>query len=50
MLVLSGHNEVMKIIIPERAICMKEDDGKEYIAYLGPRLLESKNRYVFIKQ
>jgi hypothetical protein len=24
--------------------------GKEYIAYLGPRLLESKNRYVFIKQ
>jgi hypothetical protein len=38
-------------IVPERAICMKEDDEKEYIiAYPGRRLLKAKNRYVFIEQ
>jgi hypothetical protein len=37
-------------IVPKRAICMKEDDVKKYIiAYLGRRLLEAKNRYVFTK-
>jgi hypothetical protein len=49
MLLISGRKDVMKNIVPERAICMKEDDGKEYvIAYLNRRLLDTKARYVFI--
>jgi hypothetical protein len=51
MLVLSGHKDVMKIIVPERAICMKKDDEKEYIiAYPGSHLPKAKNRYVFIER
>jgi hypothetical protein len=43
MLVLSGHKGVMKVIVSERAICMKNDDQKEYIiAYSDRRLLEAK--------
>jgi hypothetical protein len=39
----------MKIIVLERAICMKEDDGKEYvIAYLNHHLLDTETWYVFI--
>jgi hypothetical protein len=49
MLLISGRKDVIKIIVPERAICMKEDDGKEYaIAYLNRRLLDTESRYVFI--
>jgi hypothetical protein len=49
MLLISGRKDVMKIIVMERAICMKEDDGKEYvIAYLNNHLLDTKTRYVFI--
>jgi hypothetical protein len=40
----------MKIIVPERAICMKKDDGKKYItAYLSHHLLNAKIRSVFIE-
>jgi len=36
-------------IIPEIMICLKEDDGKEYIiAYLCRRLLDTLTWYVFI--
>jgi hypothetical protein len=31
MLLISGHEDAMKIIVPERAICIKENDGKEYV-------------------
>jgi hypothetical protein len=49
MLLISGCKDVMKNIVPERAICRKEDDGKEYvIAYLSHRLLDTEARYVFI--
>jgi hypothetical protein len=49
MLLISGRKDMMKIIVMERAICMKEDDGKEYvIAYLNNHLLDTKTRYVFI--
>jgi hypothetical protein len=49
MLLISGCKDVMKNIVPERAICMKEDDGKEYVlAYLNHRLLNTETRYVFI--
>jgi hypothetical protein len=49
MLLISGHEDAMKIIVPERAICMKEDDGKEYvITYLNNHLLDTETRYVFI--
>jgi hypothetical protein len=49
MLLISGHENAMKIIVPERAICMKEDNGKEYaIAYLNNHLLDTETRYVFI--
>jgi hypothetical protein len=49
MLLISGYKDVIKIIVSERAICMKEDDRKEYvIAYLNRRLLDTETRYVFI--
>jgi hypothetical protein len=50
MLVLSGHKDVMKIIVPERAICMKEDDDEYIIAYPGSHLPKAKNRHVFIER
>jgi hypothetical protein len=49
MLLISGHEDTVKIIVLERAICMKEGDGKEYaIAYLNNHLLDTETRYVFI--
>jgi hypothetical protein len=45
MLLISGRKDVMKNIIPERAICMKDDDGNEYIiVYLNRCLLDTETR------
>jgi hypothetical protein len=49
MIVLNGGEDSPRSIVPEIVICMKEDDGKEYvIAYLSCRLLDNETRYVFI--